>query len=158
MQQERDLEDVGNDLLRYNEIKTALFASQQELDSLERSIKLRDPLYYQGFIDNSFTTLQDTRNGLLKDRSGLLEIFYGDSAVYSLLVAADHDSLRRIDKTVYDQAVQEYLSFLADPALLNRRFPDYLPGRPTGLYLLFCGPSPAAGPADRIARRPQLSV
>jgi TPR repeat protein len=145
VQQERDLEGVGNDKVRYTDIKAALFASQQELDSLERSIKLRDPLYYQGFIDNSFTTLQDTRNGLLKDYSGLLEIFYGDSAVYSLLLTADHDSLRRIDKTIYDQAVQEYLSFLADPALLNRRFPEYMQKAHQLCDLLFAGQLPPPG-------------
>ncbi len=136
-EEERVRDEAGNDLTRYDDANKALFATHQELDSLDRRIKTRDPLYYQGFIDSSLITLADVRKGLLKDHTGLLEIFYGDSAVYVLLVTTTHTWLHRIDKRVYDGAVRNYLAYLGNIALLNGSFAGYI-GAAHQLYeLLF---------------------
>jgi CHAT domain-containing protein len=114
---------AGSD--RHAALSTAVYSARRQLDSLERQIKAHNPLYYQGFLDSSYITIADVRNTLLNDHASLLEIFYGDSAVYTLLTT-DHDSwLDKIDKKAYDNAVDSYLSYLGNAALLNRDFGGY---------------------------------
>jgi hypothetical protein len=69
--------------------------------------------------------LSDLRGTLLSDHSALLEIFYGDSAVYTLLATNGHVWLDRIDKAAYDNAVSSFLSYLGNDALLNSDFGGY---------------------------------
>lgn len=125
LQLRRELSATAAGSAMHSFISTGLYTARQELDSLERQIKARNPLYYQGFIDSSHITIADVRNTLLGDHSALLEIFYGDSAVYTLLTTRDSSWLDRIDKTAYDNAVDSYLGYLGSVALLDRDFAGY---------------------------------
>ncbi|MBS1566554.1 MAG: CHAT domain-containing protein [Bacteroidetes bacterium] len=120
-------------------ISTNLLSAHQELDSLEQQIKKHNPLYYQGFLDSSYSSIDEVRHSLLADHSSLLEIFYGDSAVYTLLTTAGNTWLDRIDKTAYDNAVQAYLAHLGSYSLLNRDFDGYTRVAYTLFRLLFNG-------------------
>ena len=137
LQLNRELPAVAAGTTRHTALSTALYSARQELDSLERQIKAHNPLYYQGFLDSSYITIADVRNTLLADHASLLEIFYGDSAVYTLLTTAHDSWLDRIDKTAYDNAVASYLSYLGNASLLNRDFGGYTRVAQTLYTLLF---------------------
>lgn len=121
----RELEATGPGTAMHTFLSNALYAARQELDSLGEQIKRHNPLYYQGFLDSSYTTLGDLRGTLLSDHASLLEIFYGDSAVYTLLATNGHVWLDRVDKTAYDNAVASFLAHLGNDALLNSDFGGY---------------------------------
>jgi len=150
-QLEQQLKAAGPGTKKYTDLKNALNAARKELDSLGQQIKLHNPLYYQGFLDTSHTTLADVRNTLLNDHASLFEIFYGDSAVYALLATTGHSWLNRIDKGVYDSSVQLYLSYLRNPAMLNRDFNGYAHAA-KGLYTLIFNNHPL--PKGRIIVSP----
>src|SRR5690606_12826830 len=73
-----------------------------------------------------FITLQYTQQTLLKNHHALFEIFSGDSAVYALLVTANNCSLAKIDKQDYENATLKFISYLSDPALMNRKYKDFV--------------------------------
>ena len=99
-----------------------LFSSKQELDRLEQLVKRADHLPYQNFPDSG---LSYVRKDLLQDHQALLELFNGDSAVYSLLISAEYASLDRIDKSDLDSTTGLYLSYISNPDKLNSGFPGY---------------------------------
>ncbi|HWK05136.1 MAG TPA: CHAT domain-containing tetratricopeptide repeat protein [Puia sp.] len=112
LQREKNQEDLVNEL----------FNSKQELDRLEELVKKADHLPYQNFPDSG---LSYVRKDLLQDHQGLLELFNGDSAVYSLLVSAEYASLDRIDKSDLDSTTGLYLSYISNPDRLNGNFAGY---------------------------------
>lgn len=123
---EKILPAPGLDSVTMGKIRSDLFFNQQALSALEGSIRERNPLYYRHFIDTSFLTLPDLQNFLRKDHQSLLELYAGDSAIYSLLVTGEHSYLNRIDKTDFDRSANAFQSYLADPSRLNRDMPGYI--------------------------------
>ena len=99
-----------------------LFNSKQELDRQEQLAKKIDHLPYQNFPDSGLSYL---RRDLLQDHQALLELFNGDSAVYSLLVSSGHSNLNRIDKPDFDSTTRLYLSYISSPATLNGNFTGF---------------------------------
>ena len=90
-------------------------------------IKKRDPFYYHHYIDTSFISIRSVQdNVILKDNHSLMELFYGDSAVYILFISKGQKMLNRIDKKNYDRLTEEYLKYLSDPALLNVHYDGFI--------------------------------
>jgi tetratricopeptide (TPR) repeat protein len=116
----------GSDSLTMGQIRSDLFFNRQALSALEGSIRKRNPLYFRHFIDTAFLTLPDLQNFLRKDHQSLLELYGGDSAIYTLLVTADHSYLNRIGKTDFDSSANAFLFYLSDPSRLNRDMPGYI--------------------------------
>lgn len=104
-----------------SESQAEIFTYTRQLDSLEARIKIHNPLYYQG-LERNYTKLADMQKSLAADQQSLLEIFSGDSAVYTLTVTADRAYLNRINKKDYEEAVIAYNRYIADARLLNSDF------------------------------------
>ncbi|WP_276501202.1 CHAT domain-containing protein [Terrimonas pollutisoli] len=123
---ERGLVSEKSSGAKYAAFQSQIFSAKQELDRLEQSIKTKNPLYYQNFLDTGFISLSYTQKNLLNHNQALLEIFSGDSAVYVLLITARHSFLKRIDKQDYENTVSEYISYISNGSLLNRDFAGYI--------------------------------
>lgn len=117
LQMETKLQEQPSD-----EARAMLFRKKQNLDSLVEILKIKNPLYYQSFLDSSAVTVPDVRNGLLKDHDALIEIFEGDSAVYVLTLTSNLNIGHKIDKAEYDSLSINYLHLLSNQSLLNRHF------------------------------------
>lgn len=102
-------------------IRDSLSVSNQELYRLEQLIKVNNPLYYQN-VDTTIITPVDVRENLLKDHQALLEIFSGDSGIYSILVTAGQILINKIDKTDFDRSARLYISYISNSQLLNSDF------------------------------------
>ena len=128
-------------------IQGGLFTTRQELHRCEQSIRSRNPLYYQSFLDTSLIALPETQTHLSKDRQSLVELFTGDSADYCLLVTPGATRLSRINKTDFDSTAGLFTSYLSDPVRSNSAFQDYTRVA-THLYRLLFGE--AAPPDGRV--------
>ena len=107
------------------EAREELLTCKQKLERLEQSIKKYNLPYYNRFFDTSFITLQDVQKNLLKDHQALLELFEGDSSVYSFIITAAGSDFKKINKNDFDSTAQNYLSYLSNQSLLNRKFREY---------------------------------
>src|SRR5262245_63080621 len=84
LQAEQDIARSGNSN-RLNELQDQLFTKKHELELLQEQIKSNNPLYFQNFLDTGFITLGKVTKELLGEHQALIELFAGDSALYSLL-------------------------------------------------------------------------
>lgn len=105
----------------YAGLREELFAAQLNQDKLLQTIKTRNPLYFQRFLDTAFITIDGVKHKLLKSHQAVVELFTGDSAVYLLALLQDKSFLKKIDKKQYDSAVALYTTYLSDPVKLNHQ-------------------------------------
>ena len=120
--------ELGNDNIsaeRAAAIRGETFKVKKELDRLEQSIKANNPLYYQSFLDTGFISLQYVQRSLLKKHHALLEIFSGDSAVYTLLVTATNSYLNKLNKKDFESTADQFIFYLADANVMNRDFDGF---------------------------------
>ncbi|HEY4877340.1 MAG TPA: CHAT domain-containing protein [Puia sp.] len=110
---------------RFLEIQKELITAKQELNRTEEIIKQKNPLYYQSFLDTSFITLNNVQKNLLSDHQALIELFNGDSNVYSLLITSQQTYLNKIDKKDYDNTTKSYITFISNSGLLNSHYVEY---------------------------------
>jgi len=108
---------------RSAEIQDELFFHKNELRRLEELIRVNSPLYYQG-LDTNYISHDDVKKKLLgeKRHQALLEIFAGDSAVYTLLVTPGNTYFNRINKDDFEKATALYISYFLDRDKVNRDF------------------------------------
>ncbi len=123
LQKEIDQNDISAG--RLDELQRELFTTRQELDGLIQAIKIKNPLYYQNFIDSGIIKLAAVRSHILKDHAALIEIYAGDSAVYELVVSRQKNFLRTINKDDFDDLSAQYLSYLSDAAAGNTHFNEF---------------------------------
>ncbi|MEJ0104047.1 MAG: CHAT domain-containing tetratricopeptide repeat protein [Bacteroidota bacterium] len=123
-----DLNNVINTLpegsKEKNILRDSLTIKNEEFYSLSQLIKNKYPLYYQN-LDTVVLTITDVRNTLLKDRQAILEIFSGDSAVYSLLVTANLAVINKLEKNDFEKTVNSYTSYLSNYNLQNKDFTGF---------------------------------
>lgn len=136
---------------QYAEIQTEIFTNKQALEQLDQTIKQKNPLYYQSFLDTSVVSLHDVQKNLLTDHQALLELFSGDSAVYVFLITPNHAYLDKIDKNDFDSTANRYFAYISNPSVLNRKFSDYIQTA-AHLYQLIFRNNPI--PAGRIIISP----
>jgi CHAT domain-containing protein len=101
------------------ELQKELLDKRYYLDNLQETIKRKNPLYYQSFLDQNHTGLNDVTKKILNNHQAVLELFEGESAVYSLFITRQHVYLNRIDKNDFDTYARNYNSFLSDAELIN---------------------------------------
>lgn len=111
---------------KYADLQTEIFTSNHELERLEQIIKQKNPLYYQSFFDTSSVRLPYIQQNLLKEQQALVELFSGDSAVYSLIITPNKTNLNKIDKKDFDSTANVYISYLSNLSQLNRKFANYI--------------------------------
>jgi CHAT domain-containing protein len=128
-----------------------LLDCRHQLDQLMQTVKERNPLYYQNFLDPNETTLKDVDKKILNDHQALLEIYEGEHAVYSLLITRMHTWFNKIVKEDYDRSARLYLMLLSNPDLMNSRMHEF---RKTANHLYELIFKNTAIPAGRIIISP----
>jgi len=147
---QKELETTTGDSANNRQIQSDLFSAKQALTEQEQSIKQRNPLYYQNFLDTAFIKLADLRTYLIDNHQSMLEFYTGDSAIYTMLITPGHTYLNRIGKADYDSTIRSYMSYLSDPSRLNHDMPGYIRTAYHLYRLLF----PVAAPNGRIIISP----
>ena len=105
---QRELSATDKSSPRHSELEDKIFSAKQELERLRDVIKTNNPLYYQNFVDTNFISLKDVQDRILKDRQALVELFAGDSAVYTLVVTPQRSYLQKINKNDFDRLSYTY--------------------------------------------------
>ena len=123
---ERDFNNTDKNSNRFNEIQKALFIKKHELDILQQQIKTRNPLYYQNFFDTSFIMIEEVQQKILKDHRALVELFVGDSAVYSLIITEHKTYFKKIDKPGFENLSNSFIAYISNPDLLNRNYDAFV--------------------------------
>jgi CHAT domain-containing protein len=123
LQKEIGANDIND--VRLDGMQKELFSTRQELDGLVQAIKIKNPLYYQNFIDSTMITSAVVRDQILKDHEALIEIYSGDSAVYELVATKQKNYWRTINKQDFDELSERYLSYLSDGAAGNIHFKEF---------------------------------
>ena len=126
LQGQRELETLSPSSIRARKLQTELFEQAQNLDRLKKTIHVNNPLYYQNFLDTNALTLSDIQKYILKDHQAIVEIFSGDSSIYSLIITVKEIHLSRINKVEYDSLVDNYIGFISDPGKANRNFNGFI--------------------------------
>jgi len=150
-QLENELHTIETSSPRYTKIQNELATNTRILDRLEQLIKEHNPLYYQSFFDTSMIAIQNVQLNLLKDHVVLMEIFAGDSIVYSMLLTRDKIYFNSISKSDFDSSTTAYTAYISNFSLLNRRFQNYTTVA-HHLYQLIFGDNPV--PEGRIIISP----
>src|SRR5262249_16042483 len=63
---------------------------------------------------------------ILTDHQALLEIYKGDSSVYSLLITPKRTYFNKIDRADYERTSRLYMAFLSSPDLMNGHMDEFL--------------------------------
>ena len=126
LQAERDLRKAERNSKRFNELESELFIKKHDLDLLQQRIKTSNPLYFQNFLDTGFVTVGDVKQKVLQDHTALIELFAGDSAVYSLVITANGLRLNRIGKNIFDSLTGEFIRYISSSTLQNKYFPEFI--------------------------------
>ncbi len=121
-----ELLGINEDSIHFKELQNELFSNKQELNRLIELIKNRDPLYYQSFIDLNAITVKDIQKSLLSDHHGLLETFWGDSAVYFFTVTNGPSNFVKIRKGTFDSLSNAYMSYISNISKLNSEFDEFV--------------------------------
>jgi CHAT domain-containing protein/tetratricopeptide (TPR) repeat protein len=116
---------ISNTSLHYLEIQKEMILLNQQLNKLELQIREKHPLYYQNFLDTSFITLIKLRSNLNAGNKTLFEIYEGDSAVFTLLIAYDTVRVARLNKNKFDSAVKLFNSVISNASRLNANAQEF---------------------------------
>jgi CHAT domain-containing protein len=91
-----------------------------------RAVLLNDQLTAQHWLGaEDSIPLNRVQHKLLKDHGALLEIFAGDSAVYSLMVTRSAVNLEKFSKRDWDSLTTLFSQYNADAARINKDFEGY---------------------------------
>ncbi len=122
---EVEQKSLNKSVERTAEIQKELFSNRQDHDKLLATIKSTNPLYYQGFFDTSMISIADVQKRILTGNSALIELFAGDSAVYSLVISSDFVRFNKIDKQDYDRLSNLFITYTSNFRLQNANFKNY---------------------------------
>ncbi|MEI6947153.1 CHAT domain-containing protein [Paraflavisolibacter sp. H34] len=147
----RELAALPGNGRRRDELVNQVFNSEQALSRLMEDLKKRAPYYFNNFLDSSFVTLPQLQQHLRRHRQGMVELFEGDSAVYVLVLLPDALRFKKIGKQEYDRQVADYISYISNEPLLNRKFNTFVQVAHR-LHQLIFGPTPL--PAGRLVVAP----
>ena len=122
---ENQLDTVNPHSDHYSFIQGEIIKKKEEQDKLMASIRGKDPLYFARNSNADSMGIRDVQNSILKDHTALIEIFDGDSSVYTLTITNSGSIISKLDKGTYDSLSREYMSFISNPDLLNSQYPAF---------------------------------
>ena len=92
-------------------------------------------------LGNSFSyvlpDVEAVRKQILRNHQALVEVFVSDSSVYILTILKTGSSLQKINKEIYDDLAQEFISNLSKPLLFQAQFQKFLEGSHKLYNLIF---------------------
>ena len=122
---QEELSSTDKSSSQYSDIQDEIFSNEQELQRLRDILKTNNPLYYQNFVEKDFVTIKDVHDKILKDHQALVELFAGDSAVYTLVITLQRSYVQKIDKNSFDRLSDTYRNFISNSDLLNKGFDKF---------------------------------
>lgn len=122
LKDQAELDTAKTGSARYAELQNGLMINKLELEKIQKTIKKNNPLYYQSFLDSSFITLKNVKQIILQGHQALIEIFTGDSAVYTLVITPQKSYITQVDKADFDATLNTYITHISNRDLLNRQF------------------------------------
>jgi len=126
LQLNRELNSLSINSGHYIETQNKIFANNQELLQLEQFFKSHNPFYYQSIIDTNTVQLSDLQIKLFENHEAMLEIFSGDSAVYTLLITGQNSYLNKTSKSEFEQITNLYNSLISNSARLNNEYSKFI--------------------------------
>jgi CHAT domain-containing protein len=123
---ERDLATSNVSSEEYLTIQKKLYSYFQKLDGLTRNIKNIIPPYYKDYLDTIFISVADLRKNILNNSKTLVEIFSGEEAVYVLMITPRTQSLKKINKQLYDSLTDSFNSLVGNYELLNKNYTRFI--------------------------------
>ena len=124
LERKRDTMDATS--ANYIEVQKQLFIYKDALKRMLQGIRDKNPLYFQSIPDTSNIYLSELQSKIREDHQEMLELFSGDSAIYSLLVTSGQVFFNKIEKTDFENTAHTFLNFLSNQSYLNSRFDQYL--------------------------------
>jgi len=109
----------------YSAIQAEIIRNKEEQDRILTSIRGKDPLYFARNSNAESMSIRDVQNSILKDHTALIEIFNGDSSVYTLTITNAGSSILKLDKESFDSLSRKFISFISNPDLLNTGFSGF---------------------------------
>ncbi len=122
---EKQLDSLDPKSNNFSAIQSELIRKKEELDRLQLAIREKDPLDFARNPNERGLQISDLRAGFLKDYSGLVEVFNGDSSVFILTITGSDAKISKINKRVYDSLSKLLLSLISNPVTLNSQFPAF---------------------------------
>jgi CHAT domain-containing protein len=123
LQNELDTTNPNSD--RYSLIQAEIIKKKEAQDRLLANIRVNDPLYFARNSNAEFMSVRDVQNNILKDHNALIEIFNGDSSLFTLIITNSKTSISKIDKRSFDSLSQNFMAFISNSSLLNKQFPEF---------------------------------
>jgi len=122
---QRNLALLADSLPRFKTLQQEIYSKTQELVQLQRDIKVKNPIFYQNFLDTSMVRLQDFKNLLQLNDQWMVEVFTGDSAMYILTLTRTSGWIKKLDRQEYNRLALSYISYLENPTAMNGHFQDF---------------------------------
>ncbi|RYZ29330.1 MAG: tetratricopeptide repeat protein, partial [Chitinophagaceae bacterium] len=121
----RELETVQEKNAKHDALVNKIFQGEQELNQLVQNLKRQNPYYFRNYMDSSFVTLAFLQKNILQEEQSLVEIFVGDSAVYSFYITQSETKLYKINKKDYESTVTRFNQYVSNEVLLNQQFTEF---------------------------------
>ncbi|MEO6228709.1 MAG: CHAT domain-containing protein [Ferruginibacter sp.] len=77
-------------------------------------------------ISSFSPTIENVKKNILTNSRSLLEIFSGDSAVYLIAITASNTSFIKLNKQLYKQLTNNFITSLGDADKLNRNYKNFV--------------------------------
>jgi CHAT domain-containing protein/tetratricopeptide (TPR) repeat protein len=103
----------------YAAIREEQYAKKRDLARLEDVIKNR---YKRSNIGPAFAGLKTFSMSLETGNQYMLEIFSGDSSMFTLFITPQKTIFSKIEKPAFDEAVDSFIMCIRDPEVLNNNF------------------------------------
>ncbi len=125
-QLEREYDTTDRSSMRYRELENIRFSQKQELTLMQQQIRSDNPFYFQNYMDTSKITLKEIRQKILPNYLALVELFAGDSTVYSLIITPNDVCFNKINKDSFDILTTSFIRYIANSSLLNTYFTEFV--------------------------------
>ncbi len=113
--QDMELQAIDKSSPQFLKHKTEIVTNQEKLKDLTQRLRENNPLYYQSYLDTAMIQIDDVRQKILRGDGSFIELFVGDSAVYSLVVTKNEIFFNRIDKVRYEKLIRELKADMVVP-------------------------------------------
>jgi tetratricopeptide (TPR) repeat protein len=110
---------------RYKRTQDELFGYRQQSKHLLEKLRRRSSVNRQGSGDSIRLRIGDVQRAMVVEKESLLELFVGDSALYTLTLSAGRSKMTRIDNGIYDSLSRVYLSGMTDAHPTKANFTRY---------------------------------
>jgi hypothetical protein len=122
---ENELDTTNAHSDKYSKLQAEIISKKEEQDRLSLKIDAKDPLFFARNSGTETIGIRDVQKKILKDHTALVEIFNGDSSLFTLTITGSESRMEKIGKRSFDSLSRRFLSFISNSRLINTQFPDF---------------------------------